>query len=299
MKLHLAVALLVACISSPALAAADSLQAQLEAQYRPSQTSATGNGFVPGAVLVVQVEGIEGVHAPSDDSPTATYRNGVSIRTQFKLRRNQPNGLAPLSKGERVYVRGIVVNPQQNWVEMSIMQCGACRAAPPADALQTNIRFEFAPGVVQSGNTAVIEGDIEKVLSTHPPAATAESAPPSPVPLTPEQAATRSNIDAALKATLPPGVYVVGGDVTPPKPVYIPSPPMPPKARRAGLSGTVVFVAIVDAQGNVKDLKQVSPPLGMGLDESASATLRTWKFKPATRNGTPVSVRIMMEAAFR
>ncbi|MDR3676831.1 MAG: energy transducer TonB [Acidobacteriota bacterium] len=297
MKLHLAVALLVACISSPALAAADSLQAQLEAQYRPSQTSV--NGFVPGAVLVVQVEGIEGVHAPGDDSPTTTYRNGVSIRTQIKLRSNQPNGLAPLAKGERVYVRGIVVNPQQNWVEMSIMQCGACTGAPPADALQTNIRFEFAPGVVQSGNTEVIEADIEKVLSTHQPAATAERAPPSPVPLTPEQAANRSNIDAAVKAPLPPGVYVVGGDVTPPKPVYIPSPPMPRKARRAGLSGTVVFVAIVDAQGNVKDLKQTSPPLGMGLDESASATLRTWKFKPAARNGTPVSVRIMMEAAFR
>ena len=297
MKLHLAVALLVACISSPALAAADSLQVQLEAQYRPSQTSA--NGYMPGAVLVVQVEGIEGVHAPGDDSPTTTYRNGVSIGTQIKLRSNQPNGLAPLSKGERVYVRGIVVNPQQNWVEMSIMQCGACTAAPPADALQTNIRFEFAPGVVQSGNTAVIEGDIEKVLSTHQPAATAKSAPPSPVPLTPKQTAIRSNIDAALKAPLPPGVYVVGGDVTPPKPVYMPSPPMPPKARRAGLSGDVVFVAIVDAQGNVKDLKQVSPSLGMGSDESASATLRTWKFKPAARNGTPVSVRIMMEAAFR
>ncbi len=298
MKLHLTVALLVACISSPALASANSLQAQLEAQYRPSQTSA--NGFVPGGVLVVQVEGIEGVHAPGDDSPTTTYRNGVSIGTQIKLRSNQPNGLAPLSKGERVYVRSIVVNPQQNWVEMSILQCGACAAAPPADALQTNIRFEFAPGVVQSGNTSVIEGDIEKVLSTHQPTATAETAPPSPLPLTPEQAATRSNIHAALKAPLPPGVYVVGGDVTPPKPVYMPSlPPMPRKARRAGLSGAVVFVAIVDAQGNVKDLKQVSPPLGMGLDESASAMLRTWKFKPAARNGTPVSVRIMMEAAFR
>ena len=183
MKLYLAVALLVACISSPALGAADSLQAQLEAQYRPSQTSA--NGFVPGAVLVVQVEGIEGVHAPGDDSPTTTYRNGVTIRTQIKLRINQPNGLAPLSKGERVYVRGIVVNPQQNWVEMSIMQCGACTAAPPADALQTNIRFEFAPGVVQSGNTAVIEGEIEKVLSTHQPATGADSAQPSPRPLVP------------------------------------------------------------------------------------------------------------------
>jgi TonB family protein len=205
-----------------------------------------------------------------------------------------------LSKGERIYVHGIVVNPQQNWVEMSIMRCGACTAAPPADALQTNIRFEFAPGVVQSGNMAVIEGDIEKVLSTHQPAATAESAPPSPLPLTPEQAATRSNIHAALKAPLPPGVCQVGGDVTPPRPVYMPSvPPMPRKARLAGLSDTVVFVAIVDAQGNVKDLKQVSPPLGMGLDESANATLRTWKFKPAARNGTPVSVRIMMEAAFR
>jgi len=43
----------------------------------------------------------------------------------------------------------------------------------------------------------------------------------------------------------------------------------------------------------------VFKPLGLGLDESAVNTVRTWKFHPAIREGVPVAVRMLVETSFR
>ena len=51
-------------------------------------------------------------------------------------------------------------------------------------------------------------------------------------------------------------------------------------------------------KGNVTDAR-VAKPLGLGLDEKAQETVRTWRFKPAMRNGTPVPVRVIVEVSFR
>jgi TonB family protein len=94
------------------------------------------------------------------------------------------------------------------------------------------------------------------------------------------------------------GVYSVGGNVTAPVPIYKPDPPYSEEARKAKYQGTVVVLIVVDAAGNVADAKVVKP-LGLGLDEKAIETIRTWKFKPGMKNGTPVPVRIMVEVSFR
>jgi TonB family protein len=54
---------------------------------------------------------------------------------------------------------------------------------------------------------------------------------------------------------------------------------------------------IVDTQGNVESA-EVEKPIGYGLDEKALETVKTWKFRPATRNGVPVRVQLTMEIAF-
>ena len=38
-------------------------------------------------------------------------------------------------------------------------------------------------------------------------------------------------------------------------------------------------------------------PLGLG-HEKAIETIRTWRFKPAMRNGVPVNVRMLVEVSF-
>jgi protein TonB len=94
------------------------------------------------------------------------------------------------------------------------------------------------------------------------------------------------------------GAYSVGGNVTAPIPIYKPEPPYSEEARKAKYQGTVVLYIVVDAQGNVTDARVVKP-LGLGLDEKALETVRTWKFKAGMRNGVPVAVRVMVEVSFR
>lgn len=94
------------------------------------------------------------------------------------------------------------------------------------------------------------------------------------------------------------GVYNVGGGVSEPIPIYKPEPPYSEEARKAKFQGVVVLSIVVDSQGNVSDVRLVRR-LGLGLDEKAVETVRTWKFKPATRNSMPVPVRVMVEVTFR
>jgi periplasmic protein TonB len=94
------------------------------------------------------------------------------------------------------------------------------------------------------------------------------------------------------------GVYSVGGGVSAPIPIYQPEPPYSEEARKAKFQGVVVLSIVVDTQGNVSDVHVVRR-LGLGLDEKAEDTVKTWKFKPAQRNGAPVPVRVMVEVSFR
>jgi TonB family protein len=94
------------------------------------------------------------------------------------------------------------------------------------------------------------------------------------------------------------GTYSVGGNVSAPIAIYKPEPAYSEEARKAKYQGTVVLWIVVDAQGNVSDVRVVKP-LGLGLDEKAVETVRTWKFKPAMRNGTPVPVHVSVEVSFR
>jgi TonB family protein len=55
---------------------------------------------------------------------------------------------------------------------------------------------------------------------------------------------------------------------------------------------------VVGADGSVPEAV-VLQPLGLGLDESALRTVRGWKFKPATRDGKPIPVRLVMEVSFK
>lgn len=94
------------------------------------------------------------------------------------------------------------------------------------------------------------------------------------------------------------GPFSVGGGVSAPIPIYKPEPAYSEEARKAKYQGTVVLWIVVDASGAVTDCRVVKP-LGLGLDEKAVETVRTWKFKPAMKNQVAVPVRVMVEVSFR
>lgn len=76
-----------------------------------------------------------------------------------------------------------------------------------------------------------------------------------------------------------------------------PDPPYTQVAKRRGLTGTAIFSTVVDKQGRARNIKLVRP-IGLGLDEAAVTTIETWAFDPATRNGDPVNVAMMIEISF-
>jgi len=88
-------------------------------------------------------------------------------------------------------------------------------------------------------------------------------------------------------------------DVVPPTSVSRPEPPYTREAQRNGLQGSVNLWIVIDRNGDVTDVREVSRQLGDGLDNSAMDTVKTWKFNPATRNGVPIAVRGAVQIDFR
>jgi TonB family protein len=95
-----------------------------------------------------------------------------------------------------------------------------------------------------------------------------------------------------------PGVYRVGGDVTPPKTTYAPDPEYSEEARKAKYEGSVVLWLVVSAGGLPQKIR-VQRSLGMGLDEEAVKAVKQWRFQPATKDGQPVPVMINVQVNFR
>jgi protein TonB len=93
------------------------------------------------------------------------------------------------------------------------------------------------------------------------------------------------------------GLYIVGGGVTAPKVIFQVDPEYSEEARRARHEGTVVLEAIVRKDGHI-DLVHLVRSLGFGLDQNAIDALRKWRFRPGTKNGTPVDVTINVEVRF-
>ncbi|HET9271116.1 MAG TPA: M56 family metallopeptidase, partial [Vicinamibacterales bacterium] len=85
----------------------------------------------------------------------------------------------------------------------------------------------------------------------------------------------------------------VPGDTAPLVVEYTTPPLYSDEARRAGIEGTVVVRAHVDAAGRV-NAPRVTRALGWGLDQNAVVAVRQWSFRPGTRNGvaTPMDVEI-------
>ena len=75
-------------------------------------------------------------------------------------------------------------------------------------------------------------------------------------------------------------------------------PEYTPEADRAGISATVEAKVVFRRNAEVGEI-EITRWAGFGLDESAARAIRQLKFKPATREGQPVSVRAVIRYNFR
>jgi periplasmic protein TonB len=78
------------------------------------------------------------------------------------------------------------------------------------------------------------------------------------------------------------------GDVRIALTTYSPSPKPDLSALPRGLQGDVIVDITIDPTGKVADL-QILRALGYGIEDTVTNTVRTWHFKPATRDGVAVA----------
>jgi periplasmic protein TonB len=93
------------------------------------------------------------------------------------------------------------------------------------------------------------------------------------------------------------GTYRPGHGVTPPRPIYSPDPEFSEEARKAKYQGTCTLMIVVATDGRPTNIRVVNS-LGMGLDEKAIETVRTWRFEPGQKDGHPVNVEMAVEVDF-
>lgn len=74
--------------------------------------------------------------------------------------------------------------------------------------------------------------------------------------------------------------------------------PYPDSLRGSGIQGTVLVRAIIHEDGCV-GMVDVTQELNPELDRIAKQTVKSWKFKPATKDGKPVTVMVQIAVKFK
>jgi protein TonB len=93
------------------------------------------------------------------------------------------------------------------------------------------------------------------------------------------------------------GIYKQG--VTSPTCVYCPDPLYSDEARESKVQGSVMLEVLVDTNGRASQIR-ILKGVGMGLDERAVQSVKTWRFQPARDAAhRPVAAWITIEAIFR
>ncbi len=121
-----------------------------------------------------------------------------------------------------------------------------------------------------------------------------QSQPPKPAPEPRQVTADAEASDHNSSAGSPLGTMIdgpiSGHEVHVAYPVVYPDPPVDRAELPRDLQGDVVIEVTIDSQGSVVETKIVQA-IGHGIDEKIEATLRRWRYQPATLDGTPVASR--------
>jgi TonB family protein len=127
-------------------------------------------------------------------------------------------------------------------------------------------------------------------IKTPPPTAVARHSTPDKESDNPS---TDANFDETARAgslygTRVPGAPLTGHEVIPALPQVFPDPKVSPADLPPGVQGDVVVEVTIDEQGNVIELKLIRG-IGYGVEERVLATLRQWRFRPASKDGVTIA----------
>lgn len=82
-----------------------------------------------------------------------------------------------------------------------------------------------------------------------------------------------------------------------PVPVKTPPPQYPTQLRREGVTGLVAIRVVIDESGNVTECT-VTKSSHPEFEQPALAAIRNWKFRPASKGGTPVKSHFIVPIKF-
>ena len=151
------------------------------------------------------------------------------------------------------------------------------------------------PGTAQGTHTSLtyLPGGASKPVnpSTHATRQVAKAAP-APKAVRVKVTNTVLSTNVASPATVHPaatnGNEALGtGDVNIALASSFPTPRPDLSSLPHGTSGDVVLDIVIDASGKVSSIT-MNHGLGHGIDETVIATVQSWSFHPATRDGQPV-----------
>lgn len=123
-----------------------------------------------------------------------------------------------------------------------------------------------------------------------PSARIVETPPPPPGSTVPMQPATPASPDAAAGQA--------GALDSPPVPVSSPPPTYPRAALRRRESGNVLLRVHVGPDGVPRAIDLISGSGSRHLDRAATDAVRKWRFRPAMRDGQPVSGAVQVPISF-
>jgi protein TonB len=83
-----------------------------------------------------------------------------------------------------------------------------------------------------------------------------------------------------------------------PRPISQRAPTYPPELRRAGISGTVVLMFIVRADGSTSNVT-VERSDNPAFEEPAIRAVRKWRFEPGEKDGKAVNTRVRIPIPFK
>ncbi len=78
---------------------------------------------------------------------------------------------------------------------------------------------------------------------------------------------------------------------------YCPYPAYTNEARKNKIQGVVVLLVTVTLEGRVGNIRLVKSP-DQSLSEKAIEAVKEWRFKPATKDGVPLTVMVPIEVGF-
>jgi len=92
-------------------------------------------------------------------------------------------------------------------------------------------------------------------------------------------------------------VYQPGGDINSPKLIHYVEPSFSSSSKEAFIEGVVRISTVVTSEGRPADLHVLSG-LNSEEDRTAVEAVTQWRFRPGSKNGKPVNVRVTVEVEF-